>query len=428
MFVADPLFGPILTPPRFDQMLRTPAVQRLRDVRLINTTTSSLAGLSDIRRFTHTVGVLHLAARASARLGTAWSSRQLDTLMAALILHDVGTPAYGHLFEYLLNAEFGFTHEAMARQVITGDHEGAGRFQQRGRTSLRLRDSLERLDLDPEEVAAFVLGRSALGRLVAGSLDFDNLDNVYRMAAGLGLPCHRESLDALAQVLDVDPDSGRLVLPVSALPDVDQWLRLRRRCYEVIAFDEQALASQAMLTECLSLALERGLLTEADWFRTDEQLLRRLLRLDIGMPLSIRDTMLRFTTGDYFDTIVIGWYQDSVPAVDLRRATHRAALRASLEERLKMPVFPYVFYDSGTFEKRLDLLCPAADGTAVAERMGQTSKSTIVGLFTCERIGPPSQALVTRTEESLAEFGLVSATLATQPDRQLVYAPSGKEF
>src|SRR5262249_30546441 len=110
MFVADPLLGPFVVPERFERLLRAPEVQRLREVRLLNTTTPSLAGLSDVRRFTHTLAVTHLALRLTERLQWKYPRRSLDTLVVAAIVHDVGSPAFAHLFEYLLNSKYGFSH------------------------------------------------------------------------------------------------------------------------------------------------------------------------------------------------------------------------------------------------------------------------------------------------------------------------------
>src|SRR5260370_35609614 len=100
MFVADPLHGPFAIPQRFERLLRAPEVQRLREVRLLNTTTPSLAGLSDVRRFTHTLAVTHLALRAATRLARRHSQQDLDALVVPAPLHDVGSRACPRRFKY----------------------------------------------------------------------------------------------------------------------------------------------------------------------------------------------------------------------------------------------------------------------------------------------------------------------------------------
>ena len=61
MFTADTLYGATDLPEWTTRLLLTPEVQRLRGIRLINSSSPSLAALSDARRYTHTLGVIRLA-------------------------------------------------------------------------------------------------------------------------------------------------------------------------------------------------------------------------------------------------------------------------------------------------------------------------------------------------------------------------------
>ncbi len=429
MFVADPLHGPFAIPQRFERLLRAPEVQRLREVRLLNTTTPSLAGLSDVRRFTHTLAVTHLALRAAKRLEWRYSQQDLDALVVAAILHDVGSPAFAHLFEYLLNSKYNFTHEQMLKSIISGDYKRTNLFHQvYYGGQLALRDCIEELGIDSDVVLGLVLGAGQLGQLLAGTLDFDNIDNVYRMAFGLGLPNMGSDFSIeLADSLDIDPASGLLTLSGPGPHLIEHWRSMRRRSYEIIAFDEQALASQAMLTDCLAQAVGRDLLAEDDWFLTDEQMLRRLIDLHSCVPLSLRETVLRFATSDYYSTIFIGWYCQAKGDYDLRLPKHRSAFTSDLEDQLGVPISVYVFYDKGTFEKRLTIrLSNALDQMSVLE-VGEDSASTIVSVFTSQRHYRPTRRAIGRIHDVLARYGLRSNSLTSIPDNRAVYGASGDE-
>jgi hypothetical protein len=427
MFVADPLLGPFVVPDRFERLLRAPEVQRLREVRLINTTTPSLAGLSDVRRFTHTLAVLHLAHRVTERLQWTWPQRALDTLLVAAIVHDVGSPAFAHLFEYLLKSKYAFSHEAMLKSVISGDYKRTNLFHQvYYGGQLALRACIEELDVDSDEVVSYVLGQAPLGTLIAGTLDIDNLDNVYRMAAGLGLKHDIRSALQLVDHMTIDYDSGRLVVLEDDLQHVENWRQLRRKSYEILAFDEQALASQAMLTDCLAEAVQRDLLAEEDWFLTDEQMLRRLIELNDKATVGLRETVMRFATADYFSPVFIGWYQKAQGERDLRLPEHRAVLRDQLETALDIPISPYVFYDKGTFEKRLLLQVAQPSGSNARTEIGELSTSTIVSVFTSQRLYRPSRRAIAQVHEILAQYGLPSSSLLPLPDKQDVYGFAGR--
>src|ERR1039457_6018682 len=99
MIVHDPLYGRFELPSRLDRLLLAPEVRRLSQIRLLNIATPSLATLGDLRRYSHTLGVLHLALL-SRQVG--YTKEERDALAASVILHDIGTPPFGHLMEYHL--------------------------------------------------------------------------------------------------------------------------------------------------------------------------------------------------------------------------------------------------------------------------------------------------------------------------------------
>src|ERR1035437_273891 len=427
MLTADPLFGLLEIPKKFEKVFHAPEVQRLREVRLINTTTPSLAGLSDVKRFTHTQGVVHLALQMTDRLKWKWSPREIDTIVVAAIVHDVASPAFAHLFEYLLNSKYGFTHETMLGSVIAGKYKRTNRFHQvYYGGQLRLHDSIVELGVEPEDVVDFVTGRAPLSSLLAGSIDLDNLDNVYRMATSLGFEADVRSVYDLVRQLNVDADSGNLVISEEGLPHIENWRRLRRKSYEIIAFDEQALASQAMLTDCLAEAIGNNFLTEEDWFLTDEQMLRTLINLNDHIPVSLRETILRFATADYYSTIFIGWYLQPRGNFDLRHPENRAKLQNELRKALGYPVSPYIFYDKGTFEKKLSMHVIGPFGKSDEAIIGETSMSTIVSIFSSKRIPKASRRTIDQVCEILESFGLAQDSLTPIPEKQDVYGYSGR--
>src|SRR5438874_12075800 len=110
MIAIDQLYGAITIPEWLHPVVQSPELQRLREVRLINIASPSCSALSDARRFTHTLGVLNLAARLENRLFSFGSQMERRAFLVAALLHDIGTPAFGHLFEYQLAAIKGWNH------------------------------------------------------------------------------------------------------------------------------------------------------------------------------------------------------------------------------------------------------------------------------------------------------------------------------
>lgn len=395
-------------------VLLSPEVQRLRGVRLINTTSPSCAALSDVRRFTHSVGVYFLASRLAERISGHCPQEQLRAFLVASLVHDIGTPPFGHLFEYQLSLSTGWHHERVVSDVIRGNYRPERRYHQiYYANALRLHHVLKENRVDAELVMAMVRGEGELGRLLTGSIDLDNIDTVFRMASLLGLLPDRKTPLDLADSVAIEPCG--IVYSEAALPLVDTWRQLRRQVYEVLVFDNWCLSGQAMLTQCLVAALERKLLGEEHWFLTDEGLLDRLFEHD-----EIKESIRRFSAGDYFDVLFVGWYAGPRKGPDLRHPSARRQISRALTERTGLPCCPYVFYDHGAFSKKLVLNVATASGTSTVT-IGATSESTVVAITTPHRIRNERRSLVGHVLEVLEDNGLARSSLLRIPEKEDIY-------
>src|SRR3989442_11261486 len=112
MKVFDPLYGDFTLCREIAALAAAPEVRRLSQVRLLNTLTPSLATLGELRRYSHTLGVLYLCERNPA-LG--FSQEERTALSASVLLHDIGTPPFGHLMEYHLRELSEWSHERIIK-------------------------------------------------------------------------------------------------------------------------------------------------------------------------------------------------------------------------------------------------------------------------------------------------------------------------
>src|SRR5438046_4367179 len=110
MNVRDPIYGSFDIKERWQPLLSSPEVRRLSQIRLLNTSTPSLATLGELRRYSHTLGVLHLCN--SSHL-SGYTEAERDALFVSVLLHDIGTPPFGHLMEYHLKERTGWSHEGI---------------------------------------------------------------------------------------------------------------------------------------------------------------------------------------------------------------------------------------------------------------------------------------------------------------------------
>lgn len=421
LIVWDPLYGPITIPEWLRPVVFSPELQRLKDIRLLNIASPSCSALSDARRFTHTMGVLHLALRLAGKITSTFSLQDSRTFLVAALLHDVGTPAFGHLFEYQLAAIKGWNHERFVSDLIRGTYRPEKRYQQiYYGNAINLHTILKEIGIEPEAVVGLVNGKGPLGELLAGFIDLDNIDNVFRMATLLGF--HPDTTAPWRLVDSIIPTRDGPVFEKEAFPILELWRGLRKQVYEVLAFDEQCLSGQAMLTDCFCTALSNGRLQEKHWPLTDEQMLRHLFAYG-----GTRKIIKRFAVGDFYPLVFMGWYSCGKGSTDLRHHEERAKFSQRIHEVTRVSCSPYVFYDSGTFSKRLSLKFRTGDVQTRSVDLGEKSESTIVSVFTNMRISDAETKRVRGSiGEMLSDYGLHASCLKEIPAKEEHYEVSGQ--
>ncbi len=381
MIIFDPIYGRFPVPDHLARLVVTPEVRRLSQVRLLNTITPSLAALGDLRRYSHTLGVLFLCG--NVKRG-AYSEHELRALAASVLLHDIGTPPFGHLFEYHLKESSGWSHEGIIKSILRGTHAPENRAHQifAGRT-IEFRNALKDADISLDLVEQIVTGQHPLAQLLFGTIDLDNLDNVARMGWALRLTGGGECATRLSATLSVNR-SSLLCLPSGERDTVVQWATLRRAIYEILVFDPPTVAAQAVLSEAIAQAISRGTLTEDDWHLTDEELLARL-----QSDRNTKDAVAKEYLGQLPEMIcalqIKGDLQDLGFA---RRSDAKEFIERVLQEEFEDDkVLGYVFIDRGTFSKTLTFLDPT---TSILWSEGDTSISTVFYGFIRSRRHPPS--------------------------------------
>ena len=426
MIVHDPLYGRFAVPRYLSSLILTPEVRRLSQVRLLNTLSPSIATFGELRRYSHTLGVLYLCEK---NRSPGYSEEERRALGASVLLHDVGTPPFGHLLEYHLRETRGWTHEGIIKAVLWGHHAPENRAHQifGGRT-LEFRSALKTSGISVELVEQIITGQHPLSILLFGTIDLDNLDNVSRMAWALGIQARPALAVELASALMAGRDS-RLWLSINQwLESVRHWSALRRSVYEVLVFDPPTVSSQAVLSEAIDIALKRGLLSEDDWSHSDEGLLE-LLRSDPEIKDIVNREYLGRLPSLAFCVQTLGRLEDL-------KLEDRASARSIVEDvlRVEFPkerVLGYVFIDRGTFEKELTFYDP---DDQKAWREGRTSSSVILyGFIRSQRSLPPArcrraaQCLIERLGVSrqrimLCQIGELAETIDVQ--RSFNFAPS----
>ena len=203
------------------ELVDTVPFQRLRRIRQLGPAFLTFHG-AESSRFTHSLGVCHVARRAFHHL------RRCDPglkpyeglLLAAALLHDIGHGPLSHTSEEM----FGLHHESWSARLI--------------REHPQLRQPLESYRPGTADAVAALLEhghaqRKVIRRLVSGQLDCDRLDYLLRDSYSTGARYGYLDLDRVLGAMTLAPD-GDLAINPKGLMAVEHYLVVRNLMYRSV--------------------------------------------------------------------------------------------------------------------------------------------------------------------------------------------------
>ena len=351
----DSLYGGIRFDQPFAALIEAPVTQRMRHVRLSNIDSLDMPGIANLSRYEHVLGVAHLAGLVGFRSKlTSFEALALD---GAALLHDWAITSFGHLVEEAFQfSGASFHHEAHLASLSAGEQDsdvlGLDRQILAGR-ELGLRSWAERSTSSPREadrlvqtISDYIEGKGRLGKIIAGTIDLDNIDNVTRMAYHLGIVRSGELATQLAKsIVDVDPDTGAPVFSDGASEAIAAWLETRRLVYNFLMLSKRDFAGKVMLLFATVSAYDAGEIKPADWSWTDGEFYSALRKSEVA---ATRDAADRWYTGELWEMAPLSWFSGSRPSyVDMKRFS------TELTDHLQRPFFAYGIKDKR--DRRLTL-------------------------------------------------------------------------
>ncbi len=350
----DPLHGPIEFDENLLALIRCAIVQRLRHIRLSNIDSIDMPAIANLSRFEHVLGVAYLAGEVGFRAGM--SPYDHLVLKGSALLHDWAITSFGHLVEEALQyVGTRFDHEEKLSQILTGygsdDIGGADLQILMGRESglsgwarRAVGENWERLLAD---IMEHIRGRGRMGRVIAGDIDLDNLDNVFRMAFHMGLTVDRKvPMRIAAAIVDLAGERGEPVLRASAQADIQAWRNARRQVYENLMLGERDFIGKLMVLFATVKAYEQGEITSGDWSLVDHEFIMRLL----GSPTrQVRETAERWIVGELWHCTPLRWMAGARPDYP-----SFLELSNALTDSLRRHCFAYGIKDKR--DRRLEIL------------------------------------------------------------------------
>lgn len=227
-------------------LIDTPEFQRLRRIHQLGVSYFTFQG-AEGSRFTHSVGVMHVASRLTDLLAekTPEAADFKALICATALLHDIGHGPYSHVTEKIV----GYDHEDWSCRIITGDtvvNQVLSRFD----------------DALPAQISA-VLKKTFephwISHLVSSQLDCDRFDYLLRDSYMTGTAYGLFALQRILSSLEIDAGDDRIVVSGDkGQIAVEDYLFARYSMYAQVYYHKKNLASRALLKKLVKRAVDLG--------------------------------------------------------------------------------------------------------------------------------------------------------------------------
>ena len=232
--IHDPIHGSIRIEGIILELLHSPELQRLRDIKQLGLTNLVFPGANHTR-FEHSLGVYYLTNKICEEL-----SLEKDILNAAAVLHDSGHLPFSHTLEYLSKIYLKKDHTDLACENV-----------------LRVADILERYDVNPEEIIRIIKHREKgyRSQIISGDLDVDRIDYLLRDSHYTGVAHGIIDVERILKTIEIR--DGVLGISRKGVLAVEGMLIARDLMYSSVYFHKTARICESMLGRAVERIIEK---------------------------------------------------------------------------------------------------------------------------------------------------------------------------
>ncbi len=259
--IRDPVHGYIPMTAVEKDLIDSPAVQRLRRLKQLSGAYFTYPG-AEHSRFSHSLGVMHLAGKMATRLEQLGLLTEEDCqkIRIAGLLHDIGHGPFSHIYEEVLDKYRGMTHEDVGTWLIEQSE---------------LKDILANHGYSPTELSKLAVGKAEnrekgfLNKIIASQFDADIMDYLVRDSHFCGVEYGNIDIERLINSIDMVND--QLAMDINAIYALEAFVIARYEMFKAVYFHRTVRAAEVMVIRAMDYANEHLGLTS---FKTPEEFLR----------------------------------------------------------------------------------------------------------------------------------------------------------
>ncbi|MFW5913240.1 MAG: HD domain-containing protein [Candidatus Hadarchaeota archaeon] len=238
-YVRDPVFGYIGITDVERNIIDTRAVQRMRRIKQLSISSAVYPGAVH-SRFSHAIGVMHIAGRMMDSLGEYVEVNEEDWQLMRLagLLHDVGHGPFSHTYEGILSEKLDLTHEDMGRRVLEESN---------------LSDKISSQGYNSSELAELIFGEPEtekfLKHIITSQFDADKMDFLLRDSYFSGVQYGQVDIQRLIQAMEII--DGNIALDKKALSALEAFMIARYEMFMNVYYHHTVRAADIMLKKAM---------------------------------------------------------------------------------------------------------------------------------------------------------------------------------
>jgi HD superfamily phosphohydrolase len=248
--VRDPIHGDITLTGCLIDLLETPEVQRLQNIKQLGFAHLVFPGAHHTR-FEHSLGSCMIASQIADILDFTETEKQL--ISCAALLHDIGHGPFSHTLESLLVERFHVDHVDLTEQLILGKNTILDEKEQQYIHAPVVHEILSRHGVNGKDIVHIIRGKlskkSYLGQMLNSTIDVDQLDYLMRDAYYTGVAYGIIDLQRLLQTIMIH--KGNLTMMRKGVSVVENILMARALMYSSVYFHKTVRIAELMLLKAL---------------------------------------------------------------------------------------------------------------------------------------------------------------------------------
>jgi len=250
--IRDPIHGDIKIEGLFLDLIETPEIQRLYNIKQLGFAHLVFPGAHHTR-LEHSLGAYNMAFQAAEKIGL--DKEEQEIVACAAILHDIGHGPFSHTLESILRETLNVDHVDLTEKLINGEHAIFDDKEKNYIESASVFDILNVHGIDLKELNNIIRGinkkKPYLSQLLNSSIDVDQLDYLVRDAYYTGVSYGMIDIERFMQTLLIN--NNNLAVRKKGVGVVENILMARTLMYSSVYFHKTVRIAELMLSKAIEM-------------------------------------------------------------------------------------------------------------------------------------------------------------------------------